>query len=171
MTYPEAQKKAVAIKAAVLSRRMPPWGAVKGFGDFRNDTGLTQEQISLITDWVEGDTPRGNNPNVLPPPPKFAESPPFRPPANGVKVSGELRLDTPIVLDGILPRRVPPDASMQIVANMPDGRTAPLVWLYQYKDADSHPFLFRRPLEIPAGAVIHGVPPNAEIMLLPVTKR
>src|SRR5258706_12780966 len=47
LTYQDAQPRATAIKDAVLSRRMPPWGAVKGFGDFRNDTGLTQEQVEL----------------------------------------------------------------------------------------------------------------------------
>ena len=66
MTYQDARPHAAAIKEAVLTRRMPPWGAVKGFGDFRDDQGLTQEQIELITDWVEGSTPRGNNPNMLP---------------------------------------------------------------------------------------------------------
>ena len=39
MTYQEAQPHASAIKDSVLARRMPPWGAVKGFGDFRNDRG------------------------------------------------------------------------------------------------------------------------------------
>ncbi len=39
MTYQEAQPHASAIKDTVLSRRMPPWGAVKGFGNFRNDRG------------------------------------------------------------------------------------------------------------------------------------
>jgi hypothetical protein len=28
---------------------MPPWGAVKGFGQFRNDQSFSQEQIELIT--------------------------------------------------------------------------------------------------------------------------
>jgi mono/diheme cytochrome c family protein len=28
MTYPDVQPRAVAIRDAVLSRRMPPWGAV-----------------------------------------------------------------------------------------------------------------------------------------------
>ena len=41
--------RVVAIKNAVLSRRMPPWGAVKGFGEFRNDHGLTQEQVELVS--------------------------------------------------------------------------------------------------------------------------
>src|SRR6267154_407556 len=45
MTYKDARPWAVAIKEEVLSRRMPPWGAVKGFGEFRNDEGLTGEQI------------------------------------------------------------------------------------------------------------------------------
>ena len=54
MTYPDAQPHATAIKDAVLARRMPPWGAVKGFGDFRNDRGLTQEQVELFASWVEG---------------------------------------------------------------------------------------------------------------------
>jgi len=37
LTYAEARPWAVAIKDEVLSRRMPPWGAVKGFGEFRDD--------------------------------------------------------------------------------------------------------------------------------------
>ena len=45
-------------KEAVLARRMPPWGAVKGFGDFRNDQGLSQAELDLITDWV--DSAQGN---------------------------------------------------------------------------------------------------------------
>src|SRR5262245_428640 len=40
MTYNEARPWAVAIKEEVLSRRMPPWGGVKGFGEFRNDQAL-----------------------------------------------------------------------------------------------------------------------------------
>ena len=74
MTYPDVQPRAVEIRDAVLSRRMPPWGAVKGFGDFRNDQALTAEQIELITDWVQDDTPKGNNARMLPPLPKFGPS-------------------------------------------------------------------------------------------------
>src|SRR5262249_22722370 len=42
MKYQEVQPRAAEIKQSVLSRQMPPWGAIKGFGDFRNDEGLTQ---------------------------------------------------------------------------------------------------------------------------------
>src|SRR5580765_6626085 len=69
MTFRDAQPRAVAIKDAVLARRMPPWGAVEGFGEFRNDEALSQEQVSLIAEWVESGTLHGNNPNVLPAPP------------------------------------------------------------------------------------------------------
>ena len=44
--YAEARPWAKAIKEETLERRMPPWGAVKGFGSFRNDQGLTQEDWS-----------------------------------------------------------------------------------------------------------------------------
>src|ERR1044071_8531341 len=71
MKYAEVQPRAVEIKEAVLSRRMPPWGAVKGFGDFRDDHGLSQAELELITEWVDSDTPKGNNPNALPKKPKF----------------------------------------------------------------------------------------------------
>ena len=54
MKFTDAQPRANEIKDAVLARRMPPWGAIKGFGQFRNDQSLTPEQIELITKWVDG---------------------------------------------------------------------------------------------------------------------
>ncbi len=47
--YEEARPWAKAIKEEVLERRMPPWGAVKGFGEFQHDRGLTQEEIAQVT--------------------------------------------------------------------------------------------------------------------------
>src|SRR5215471_15755771 len=70
MTYAEARPWAAAIKEEVLERRMPPWGAVKGFGQFKNDQGLTQEQIELIAEWVEGGAPEGDD-KLLPKAPDF----------------------------------------------------------------------------------------------------
>src|SRR5213079_1453424 len=58
-TYEEARPWAKAIEEEVLERRMPPWGAVKGFGDFQDDQALTQEDISVFADWVEGGAPEG----------------------------------------------------------------------------------------------------------------
>src|SRR5271168_215448 len=58
--YSEAQAKAAAIGKAVLERTMPPSEAVKGFGNIRNDGSLTQEQISLVTYWVQAGAPEGD---------------------------------------------------------------------------------------------------------------
>src|SRR5580704_9464968 len=69
MTYEQARPWAKAIKEETLERRMPPWEAVKGFGEFRDDRGLTQEDLETISNWVEGGAPEGD-PKYLPPLPK-----------------------------------------------------------------------------------------------------
>src|SRR5580692_3109009 len=70
MTYEEARPWAKAIKEEALERRMPPWEAVKGFGEFRDDRGLTQEELETISSWVEGGAPEGD-PKYLPRQPKL----------------------------------------------------------------------------------------------------
>jgi hypothetical protein len=169
MTYKDAQPRSGAIKASVIARQMPPWGAVKGFGDFRNDSGLTQEQIALFTDWVEGGAPRGNNPNALAQPPKFEATAEFHAPPDATTIAGDVTLDRAMALDGLLPAHVPDGAQMQIVAALPGGAVVPLLWLYEYKDRYQHPFLFRKPVELPAGTVIRGVRSDAKIQLLPAS--
>src|SRR3989442_8888468 len=168
MTYQDAQPRAIAIRDAVLSRQMPPWGAVKGFGNFRNDQGLTQGQVELVAAWVEGGMWKGNNPNALPDVPTFSPAQPFQAPAHRLRVSGDVTLRQSMTVDGVLPETVPNGASMQITAVLPTGGVQPLVWLYEYRDTYRHPFLFRRPLELPSGTVIRGVRPPASVFLLPV---
>jgi mono/diheme cytochrome c family protein len=167
LTYPDVQPRAVAIRDAVLSRRMPPWGAVKGFGDFRNDQALTAEQIELITDWVQDDTPKGNNPRMLPALPKFAPPGPLAVPAEAIRVTGTMSLKSAVVLDGLLPDGAADEA--RIVAVRPDGTVEPLLWLYGYREKYRHAFLLRKPLALPAGTLIRGVKPPASVLLLPVT--
>ena len=167
MTYPDVQPRAVAIRDAVLSRRMPPWGAVKGFGDFRNDQALTAEQIELITDWIQDDTPKGNNPRMLPPAPKFSDAAVVQTPADAIRVAGTLTLKTPLVLDGLLPEHAA--GGTQIVAVRPNGTVEPLLWLYEYDEMHRHPFLLRKPLILQAGTIIRGVKPPDSVLLLPAT--
>src|SRR2546426_6992716 len=167
MKYQEVQPRAVEIKEAVLSRRMPPWGAIKGFGDFRNDQGLSQAELELITDWVDSDTPKGNNPNTLPKEPKLDKLPTVKVPKNGIAISGDLTLDRGLTLDGLFPERVPAGAAIRVVASLPDGATQPLLWLYEYTDSYQHPFLFRNSVNLPAGTVIRGIPSDARMILIP----
>ncbi len=157
MNYGEARPWAVAIKEEVSSRRMPPWGAVKGFGEFREDQGLTQEQIEFITAWVEGGVPEGN-PKDLPPKPKLIKPVGARGKRNQIVVNGEQTLRSSFKLDGLILRRSPPGPSLKIQAKLPDVSLAPRVWLYEYKAVYKHAFLLRTPLTLPAGTVIRGVP-------------
>jgi mono/diheme cytochrome c family protein len=60
-TYEEARPWAKAIKEEMLEKRMPPWHAVKGYGEFRNAPSLTQREIDLIVNWVEGGAPKGDD--------------------------------------------------------------------------------------------------------------
>ena len=59
-TYEQARPWAKAIKEEVLEKRMPPFQAVKGFGNFRHDYLLPQREIDLIVSWVEGGAPKGD---------------------------------------------------------------------------------------------------------------
>jgi hypothetical protein len=167
MTYPDVQPRLVEIKTAVLSRTMPPWGAIKGFGEFRNDQALTQEQIELLVDWIQNDAPRGNNRRALPAEPKFTVPPPYQLPARVTPISGTATLAQPLVLDGLMPDKIPPRQSIRVTASLPNGSVEPLVWLHQYDDRYRHPFLFRKAVRLPAGTVIRGVPPGAVIELIP----
>lgn len=166
LTYKEARPWVVAIREETLRRTMPPWGAVKGFGDFRNDEALTPEEIELIVNWSEGGVPEGEAKD-LPKLPEFPKAPKTNG-AGQIAVSGDLKLTRAFKLEGLLPRKVPAGAEFQITAELPDGSVEPLLWLKDYKEAFGHPFLLRRPIALPAGTVIRGVPKSASISLLPV---
>ncbi len=167
ISYSDARPWAKAIQEEVLERRMPPWGAVKGFGDFRDDQALTPEQIELIGDWVEGGSPEGE-PKDLPETPKRTAPPP--PPHGSTKlvVSGDYKLPKPLDLAGILPKKIDPGVSVQMIAELPDGSIQPLLWLQPYKPVFAHTFWLRVPLTLPAGTIVRGVPPGALVDLLSV---
>jgi hypothetical protein len=166
MTYDAARPWAKAIGEEVLQRRMPPWGAVKGFGDFRNDKGLTEEQLELIVDWEEGGAPEGD-PKDIPTTIKFPEDTAAPHVAKEVSVSGDTKLSQAIRLDGIAPKTVPDGATWQVTAELPDGSIEPLIWFQSYRQQFKHPYLLRRELTLPAGTVIRGVPAGSTIALLP----
>lgn len=171
MTYSEARPWAKAMQEEVLERRMPPWGAVKGFGDFRNEQALTPEQIELVADWVEGGAPEGE-PKDLPPPPKskapeVALKAAQRPLAQ-VAVGPDFKLMHSLKLTGILPTKVKPNASFQVVAELPDASIQPLLWLQPFKPEYHHEFWLRNPLDLPRGTVIRGVQAGSTIEFLTV---
>lgn len=166
-TYEQARPWAKAIKEEVNERRMPPWGGVKGFGDFKDDQGLTQEQIELINDWVEGGAPEGD-PALLPkdvPQVKPHEQAAF----TETIVDGIVTLKAHVTLKGIRPANVPEGRSLQVIAERPDGSIEPLLWLYNYKPQFQHSFLFRKSLSFPAGTKVEITPMSAGTVALLTT--
>ncbi len=72
MTYSQTRPWAKAIKAAVLTRKMPPWFADPRFGKFSNDPSLNPAEITTLTAWVDKGSPAGA-PADAPQPRQFVE--------------------------------------------------------------------------------------------------
>jgi len=167
ITYQESRPWAKAIQEEILERRMPPWGAVKGFGEFRGDPALTPEQMEVIAQWVEGGAPEGEEKDLPPVPKPPVPAPPFALPASALTLNGDTKLLRPLILDGIYPKMVPAGISFQITAELPDGSLRPLLWMLPFKADYAHPFYLRAAIKLPIGTVIRGVPARASIALLP----
>lgn len=60
LSYKEARPWARSIKEKVLTRAMPPWSADPRYGEFSNDTSLSQRDIDTIVAWVDQGAKEGN---------------------------------------------------------------------------------------------------------------
>jgi hypothetical protein len=60
LTYEEARPWAKSIKAALLSRKMPPWFADPKYGHFMNDRRLSDQELATIVAWVDGGAAEGH---------------------------------------------------------------------------------------------------------------
>ncbi len=70
-TYEEAKKWSGNIAIATSKRKMPPWKAVKGFGEFHDENRLTEAQIETLQRWAQAGAPCGDAAKE-PKPPAFA---------------------------------------------------------------------------------------------------
>jgi hypothetical protein len=166
MTYQEARPWAESIKQQVLARRMPPWNAVKGFGEFKDDYGLAQEDIQIIAQWVEGGAPPGN-PLYLPPKPDFSAAKTGNSKgAIRLALSGPTVLKQPVEALGIEPAEIPPAGVLQVVAERPDGSVEPLVWIEKFNPQFNTTYYFRKPLLFPAGTKIEITPETGSVVLM-----
>jgi len=59
MTYESTRPFAKAIKAAVVSKKMPPWFADPHVGEFRNAPKLSQTDITKLAAWADSGAPEG----------------------------------------------------------------------------------------------------------------
>ena len=142
-SYELARPWAKAIQEEVLTRRMPPWGAVKGFGEFSPDHGLTQEELILIAEWVEGGAPEGD-PNLLPPAPRAPE-PLARPLGLLRPIPAQLHILTRTTLTALEAA-----APVRLTAHFSDGRVEPLLWVLTALRTATV-YRLRTPMALPAG--------------------
>src|SRR5215207_4047114 len=78
MTFEGTRPFARAIKAAVASRKMPPWFADPAFGHFANEKRLTDAEIATLIAWADAGAPAGN-PKDAPAPMTFRDGWNIRP--------------------------------------------------------------------------------------------
>ena len=149
LTYDEARPWARSMAEEVLERRMPPWNPVKGFGEFRHEAGLNQEEIGLIAEWVEGGAPRGDDrylpPNPPPPAPRKLLS------GARFAISDQLILTSPMQARGIVVTRLAEGAAISIWAELPDGASEPLIEIAHFRAKANEPYEFARPFTLRAG--------------------
>ena len=163
--YEQVRPWAEAIKQEVLERRMPPWGAIKGFGDFRDEDGLTEMEIAVISSWVEGGAPRGDL-SLLPKPMKANER--STPPKTGeiLLANGSLTLERTIKVAAVRPEAVPEGASLRLIAERPNGAVEPLIWLYGYASRFRRTYYLKTPMSFDAGTRIRIQPAIGSVSLL-----
>ena len=169
--YAPAQAHAQEILKDVLDRQMPPFGAIKGFGELRDDRSLTQEQIALFVNWVQGGAPQGDPafaPKTPPHAPAAKPGPKFdkpEPKSGAEWIAGTQPLGAAKTFIGIRPESLHGD-SIRVIAALPDGTEEPLIWFYYYSPKFAHTYFFRKPLRLPAGTKIITSIPGATVALI-----
>ena len=164
-TYAEVRPWAKAIKHEVLTRRMPPWGAVKGFGAFRNDASLSLPEIAIISSWVEGGAPEGDAAYFEPfhfhgEVDEIAETESGR-----LAMHGAVVLDRPLVVTGVSPGPDRKSEWLQLTAHLPDGRVEHLIWLRGSRPRQELHYWFVRPVRLPSGTRLLCRPESAAIAI------
>lgn len=163
-TYAEVRPWAKAVKHQVLTRRMPPWGAVKGFGAFRNDRSLSLPEIALISSWVEGGAPEGDREFATPYHAHAADGAEADPQADRLPVRGVQVLKQAVLATGVSVGAVTVPW-LQVTAHRPDGSVEHLLWLRGPRPLGTLDYWFLRPLALPAGTRLVCQPESAPLDL------
>ena len=169
--YASARPWAKAIKEEVLERRMPPAQAVKGFGQFEDDYGLTQHEVEQIVAWVDGGTPKGDDKDL---PPDRVQTAKDDSRSKGLKIiamraTGEIqkaesyRIESTVRMPAhaeaiaIRPLLFPFAQSLEVTAYRPDGTTEVLAWTRDYRYDWQPAYYFQEPVRLPKGTRVRAV--------------
>ena len=63
--YKEVSAFKAEIKRVTTARTMPPWSAVAGHGEFKNERRISDEDISTLARWADAGAPLGNAKDLL----------------------------------------------------------------------------------------------------------
>ena len=145
-TYQQVRPWAKAIRDEVLARRMPPWDAVQGVGEFRDDASLSAPEMDMVVRWVEGGAPEGD---VVLTAPKTAAPSNFaaytQAPA-GLSVSGDSTLPHALRLTGIWT-----PGPCEVTALLPGGAVQRLLWVRNFHARRNQIYWLREPCLLPRG--------------------
>ena len=67
LTYEQSRPWARGIKAAIVSRQMPPWFADPSYGHFSNQRRLSNRDIETLSAWADSGAAAGNEADAPPP--------------------------------------------------------------------------------------------------------
>jgi hypothetical protein len=170
-TYEDARPWARAIKEEVLTRRMPKWHAVRGYGDFRNDPSLSPFEIALIVAWADGGAPRGTaadpvTDNSSSRPVKTDDPPPV---ATMTVPCGDEALPEGTLI-GVRPETLK-EGSVGMAVRLPDGRREIVGWIRDFDPSSATTYWLRTPLALPAGSVFSTEPREGCRVTLSLARR
>src|SRR5262249_7766662 len=131
----------------VLNRRMPPWDAVKGVGEFRDDPSLSVPEIDLVVAWVEGGAPEGNP--IYAPSAPIVDSAPASPAPRRLALKSGMTLGQPLIRSGIGQH-----GAADIVALVPDQSVRRLLWVRDFRQSSNRTYTLLRPMSLPKGTKV-----------------
>lgn len=173
-SYDEAKRWAKAIKEEVMTRRMPKWHAVRGYGDFSNDPSLSAFEIALIAAWADGGAPKGiaSSPAIAPIAKPAARA---ATPSEGREVR-ELTLPCgpQSIPEGTLLAVQPEleeNGSVGIAVRFPDGRREIVAWIRGFEPEFPTTYRLRTPVALPAGTVLEIEPRERCTVTVTLTAR
>lgn len=159
-TYEDARPWARAIKEEVMTRRMPKWQAVRGYGDFSNDPSLSAFDIALVVAWADGGAPKGiesdTSKSALPIiKSRSADEPP--------RASRELTFpcgDRPAPEGTLIAVRpvLEKDGAVGIAVTLPSGHREIVVWIRGYDPEFPTTYRLRTPLALSPDAIVSAQP-------------
>ena len=152
-TYEEARPWARAIREEVLTRRMPMWRVVRGYGDFSNDPSLSPFEVALVAAWADGGAPRilpkATTPHlegatfrsnvsvgvVTPPPVRSTDLPCTA----RTLPAGRLLGVKPLLEEGM---------DLRVTITHADGVQEPLLWLRGFDPRFAETYWLRTPIDV-----------------------